>query len=292
MKAHIYCRVSKANNSKGGTNINIQIDDCVDYCKANKIDNIIVHEQEQSSRKGTNIPTLRHIMDSMDSGDLLVIHSADRLSRYALEGIQFLTDLYAKGCKIISVAENITYDEGKYYDRFSFRNIMNHAELESDRLSTRISRVKRSNKIVDSILFPSNSNSNSNSNPNSNPDSKSRSMSASMSTRNRKISSTRFQCKQKKQNKRIQRETMDLKQLLRSLKPDDMSDIHNHMKIEGIATRSMIGNKDRSENLNDLDDVIDEVKEEHIKISDTPYVNKMKRNYFLRNIIEKYNENM
>lgn len=285
MKAHIYCRVSKANNSKGGTNINIQIDDCVDYCKANKIDNIIVHEQEQSSRKGTNIPTLRHIMDSMDSGDLLVIHSADRLSRYALEGIQFLTDLYAKGCKIISVAENITYDEGKYYDRFSFRNIMNHAELESDRLSTRISRVKRSNKTVDSILFPSNSKSRS----------MSASMSASMSTRNRKISSTRFQCKQKKQNKRIQRETMDLKQLLRSLKPDDMSDIHNHMKIEGIATRSMIGNKDRSENLNDLDDVIDdvidEVKEEHIKISDTPYVNKMKRNYFLRNIIEKYNEN-
>lgn len=279
MKAHIYCRVSKANNNKGGTNINIQIDDCVDYCKEHKIQDIIVHEQEQSSRKGTNIPTLRHIMDNMDSGDLLVIHSADRLSRYALEGIQFLTDLYAKGCKIISVAENITYDEGKYYDRFSFRNIMNHAELESDRLSTRISRVKRSNKTVDSVLSPS--------------------------IRKRKISSTRFQCKQRKKNTHIQRESMDLKQLLRSCKPDDMEDIHNHMKIKGIATRSMIGHinnckdndNDSNNSINNNDNSISDydynrVKQEHVKIGDSAYVNKIKRNYFLRNVIEKYNENM
>ena len=77
------------------------------------------------------------------------------------------------------------------------------------------------------------------------------------------------------------------------------------MKIKGIATRSMIGHinnckdndNDSNNSINNNDNSISDydynrVKQEHVKIGDSAYVNKIKRNYFLINVIEKYNENM
>lgn len=130
---HIYCRVSDRSS-----NPNSQINECIDYCKRNKLDSITVYEQIKTGRKGQNISDLRNVLDQMNAGDTLLIYTVDRLSRYVRDAIQFLEDLTKKGCKIYSIKENISYDEDDIYGRFRFRDILNHAELESDRLSLRL----------------------------------------------------------------------------------------------------------------------------------------------------------
>jgi len=281
MRAHVYCRVSQANRT-GYTgfcsNINIQIDECVEYCKQRGIEDIVVYEQERSSRKGSNIPTLRTIMTGMDSGDLMVIHTADRLSRYTLEGLSFLDDLYTKGCSIISISENITYDTDKMYDRFTFRNIMNHAELESDRLSQRVSRTVRVNKLAKSK---------SNSKP---------------------VSSTRFQCRARSNIAQIRKNRQNKKSKTNRISRTDLAVISNdmydsstkadHMEISGVATRAMINkqiNKNRDLikirdmpeiDTSALDDMSASISQfEQIDRSD---VDLIRQNYFLRRALDKY----
>lgn len=182
MKIFTYCRVSKSNNSNifgiVGTNSNIQIDECSAYCKKYCKDKglknikIKVCTDEGTGRKGGNISSLRNILDDMESGDILVIYTIDRLSRNVLEGIKFLEDLTAKGCHIISVIDQSTYDKDDIYGRFNFRNRLNHAELESDRASERITRSIKNKR-----------------------------------TSKKTISSTSFQCKSKKSKKRKSKRT-------------------------------------------------------------------------------------
>lgn len=182
MKIIIYCRVSKSNYGGSGskfgidTNSNIQIDECMNYCKEQgwKDNNITIYNEERISRKGGNIPGLRNILDEMKSGDVIVIYTVDRLSRNTLEGIKFLEDLNAKGCRIISVIEKATYDKEDIYGRFKFRDRINHAELESDRASQRITRSLNNKRT---------------------------------SIKTKTISSTRFQCKQRKKQKRKRSKT-------------------------------------------------------------------------------------
>lgn len=148
MTVHIYARVSRSNRANGvygGLNSNVQIDECFMYCKNKGLDKdhkITVYDMEGSARNGDNIATLKNILDEMNKGDILVVHTIDRFCRSLLDGLKFLDELHKKGCKIVSVYENITYDPENIYDRFEFRSILNHAELESDRMSVRIKRSK------------------------------------------------------------------------------------------------------------------------------------------------------
>jgi len=277
MRAHVYCRVSQANRS-GYTgycsNINIQIDECVEYCKQRGIEDIIVYEQEQSSRKGSNIPTLRTIMNSMDSGDLMVIHTADRLSRYTLEGLSFLDDLYAKGCSIVSVIENITYDTDKMYDRFTFRNIMNHAELESDRLSQRINRTVRASKLA-----------------------------KSQATKSKSVSSTRFQCRARSNIAQIRKNSKNKSNKPNRISRTDLAIISNdtygistnstiadHMEISGVATRAMINKRiNKNRDLIRIRDVphIDTTALDDMSVS-IDQIDRIRQNYFLKRALDKY----
>lgn len=148
MKAYIYCRVSKPSGRKfggGDESIDIQIDECIKYCREQgwPDKDILIRTQERTSRNGTNISSLENILGEMSSGDVLVIHTIDRLSRHVLKGVQFLEAIQSKGCRIASVNEHITYDNDDIYGRFEFRNIINHAELESDRMGMRIRRSKK-----------------------------------------------------------------------------------------------------------------------------------------------------
>lgn len=151
MKVHVYGRVSKSNNKGyGGTNINIQFDESKEYCllRGWTQNQIIYHVQERSARNGNNLPELNAILDIMEPGDILVIYTVDRLSRNTLEGIDFLERLTKKGCHIESVLERITYNADSIYDRFRFRDIINHAELESDRISVRTRRSHTHRKLA------------------------------------------------------------------------------------------------------------------------------------------------
>ena len=226
MKAYIYCRVSKSTGRRFGSGrfgasfgsansansvfsaagtIDAQTDECVKYCREQGWldEDIVIYNDEQSGREGTNIPSLRLVLDEMDSGDTLIVYTTDRLSRHVLEGVQFLEELNKKGCRIVSVSENITYDQDDIYGRFGFRNILNHAELESDRLSTRVKRAAKSKRNVSS--YPS-------------------------------TSSTRFQCKTVSKKQRCGA-------LSGTHRAYELNTIAQHNQSPHVMTRSMIRNQ-------------------------------------------------
>jgi DNA invertase Pin-like site-specific DNA recombinase len=257
MKIHIYCRVSKSNGKFGtGDNIDIQIDECVKYCKSNGWTDVVVSTHELSGRKGTNIPRLNSILNNdMQPGDILMIYTVDRLSRYLYEGLDFLQRLDEKGCRIVSVCEGITYDADDFYGRFTFRNILNHAELESDRLSVRVTRARKNKNTTSSLKF-------------------------------RSISSTKFQSRKRKRN------DINGPNSGPNSGPDNGPDndpvLSDHMEVNGVATRSMVRSlndnrkrrKVQSKQNNDTDSMV--------SIRTRP-VQPTHRNYFLRNALEKYN---
>ena len=154
MSVHIYCRVSSTNGKFNcGTNIDHQIDECVEFSRKLGYDNPIVHTHAKSGRNKKNISKLFDILETMNENDLLMIYSVDRLSRNVLEGINFLDKLTEKNCKIITVQDGLTYDPNNIHHRFRFRDLLNHAELESDRASQRIRSAINRKKGISSTKF-------------------------------------------------------------------------------------------------------------------------------------------
>jgi DNA invertase Pin-like site-specific DNA recombinase len=213
MKIHVYGRVSKSSRkSYGGSNIDIQFDECREYCLSRGWDRsqIIYHVQERSARNGDNILELNAILKKMDSGDTMVVYTIDRLSRNMLSGLDYLERLIKKGCRIESVCERLAYgntddDDDSMYDRYKIRDIINHAELESDRLSVRTRRARRHQRLAKQADGPM-------------------------------LSSTKFQCR-----KRRRSEVDSL-----SESEHEQPILEDHMCIDGVATRSMVrGSKRR-----------------------------------------------
>jgi DNA invertase Pin-like site-specific DNA recombinase len=80
---------------------------------------------------------LESIIDNdMIKDDILIVHSICRFSRNMAGGLKILEKLENKCLKIYSVDDNIGYDN--IHDKFRFRNIMNCAELETDKISHRV----------------------------------------------------------------------------------------------------------------------------------------------------------
>lgn len=154
MKVHIYGRVSKCRGERyGNSNIDIQFDECEMYCNNRNwsSDQIVYHVQEGTARNGDNLNELYAILQVMEPGDILVVYTIDRLTRSMFKGIEFLEDVLNKGCHIESVYDGLIYgrdsnNDRLAYDRYKIRDIINHAELESDRISVRNRRAAKHRK--------------------------------------------------------------------------------------------------------------------------------------------------
>jgi len=139
MKAHIYCRVS----TKQSKSRDLQENECKKYCDDNGIVISKIYKHVQSSRNMKNKEYVQNIINNMEKGDVLIIHSICRFSRNMLGGLEILNELEKKGMKIYSVDDHVGYDD--IFDRRKFRDIMNDAELETDKISHRVKKTKRYN---------------------------------------------------------------------------------------------------------------------------------------------------
>ena len=90
------------------------------------------------------------VTDKMKENDILIIHSICRFSRNLLGGLNILNMLEEKRLKIYSVDDHIGYDN--IHDRFLFRNIINLSELETDKISHRVSAGWENKKNLEMVL--------------------------------------------------------------------------------------------------------------------------------------------
>lgn len=151
MKVHVYGRVSKSNGKRyGENNLDIQFDECYGYClrKGWTDEQIVCHSHTGSARNSGNLRELHAILNLMEPGDVLVVYAVDRLSRTTLSGVEFLEKIINKGCTLESVYDGLTYgkdiaNDSLAFDRYKIRDMINHAELESDRISFRNRRTRQ-----------------------------------------------------------------------------------------------------------------------------------------------------
>jgi site-specific DNA recombinase len=148
MVAHIYCRIS---TNKGGSQ-QYQVDKCIEYCNDNNLEIKSIHKHVQSSRNMQNGKYLESIIDTeMKEGDILIVHSICRFSRNMIGGLKILDKLESKGMRIYSVDDHIGYDN--IHDKFRFRNIMNCAELETDKISHRVKQSYEKKRKLNTITY-------------------------------------------------------------------------------------------------------------------------------------------
>lgn len=148
MVAHIYCRIS---TNRGGSE-QYQEDKCVEYCNTNNLEIKSIHKHVQSSRNMQNRKYLESIIENeMKEGDILIVHSICRFSRNMLGGLDILNKMENNGIKIYSVDDHIGYDN--IHDKFRFRNIMNCAELETDKISHRIKQSYENKRKLNTITY-------------------------------------------------------------------------------------------------------------------------------------------
>lgn len=149
-KAYVYCRVSTYKNkffSDNAPSLDKQSDVCHEFCQEEGIKIHKIIEETKSAKDGTNFKTLYKILEDMFPGDILIIYKIDRFSRNVLESLKFLEELANKGCDIYSVHDDISYSTMS--ERFAFREALNHAQYESERVSLRSvnsRRIKNSRK--------------------------------------------------------------------------------------------------------------------------------------------------
>lgn len=145
MAAHIYCRIS---TNKGGSRL-YQENKCIEYCKNNNLEIKAIHKHVQSSRHMQNRKYVESIINDMKDGEILIVHSVCRFSRNMIGGLQILDEMEKRNIKIYSVDEQVGYNT--IYDKFRFRNLLNCAELETDKISHRVKQSYEKRKLITNL---------------------------------------------------------------------------------------------------------------------------------------------
>jgi DNA invertase Pin-like site-specific DNA recombinase len=86
--------------------------------------------EEKASGRSRNRPVLKKLLTDLQSGDELVLWKIDRMGRNVLHALTWLAELQDKNVNLRSITDAI--DMRTASGRYSFRNILNAAQYESD----------------------------------------------------------------------------------------------------------------------------------------------------------------
>jgi DNA invertase Pin-like site-specific DNA recombinase len=147
MNAIIYCRISQSKTSK--TNIrDISLDSqeflCSNYCNDNNIKIIKIVKECCSGRNYDKMNGLKKLARQImrdHPNTLLIISDLTRFMRNTYQALDLINKLNNKGITVYSVTDKYSYSKvAPSNEKFQFRQLLNYAELESDRLADRQKR--------------------------------------------------------------------------------------------------------------------------------------------------------
>ncbi len=126
----------------------------LDYAHKNSltVDNIV--EVTTSSKKKRKDRQIDSTLDSLSSGDVLLVYALDRIGRSTIETLQILEDIKNKGIKLIIIKENIVIDKenDNPLNTMMLTMLSAVAELErsfiSERTKLGLARVKANGTIL------------------------------------------------------------------------------------------------------------------------------------------------
>lgn len=125
------------------------------YCDRNRLNINQWIELEVSARKSSKIRKIDAMVESLNSGDMLIVSELSRLGRSTSDVIQLVKVLTSKGVEFIAIKQNLNVNATNSKDIASKVIITIFsllAELESDMISERtktaLARVKASGKSL------------------------------------------------------------------------------------------------------------------------------------------------
>lgn len=140
-KACIYLRISNRNDN---TSIGYQKQNCLNYLKQNNINlQYIASDIGVSGRHMKNLnKELGCFSGYLDSNNILVLNSVDRLSRDCTKGMVFLDKMCSKNIDVVFLKENIIYNKDiNSIDKQKIQNILSNAEFYSNSDSEKIKNI-------------------------------------------------------------------------------------------------------------------------------------------------------
>lgn len=147
MQAIIYCRQSQKKSVNSGkkeisTELSLESQErlCRKYCENNKISVLEVIYERGSARDIKNLPNLMKIVKKKEF-NILLVADVSRLIRNMRDGLNLSKTLSDRGIRIYSVYDDCNYYTGAdFIEKFKFRDLLNHAEFESDQIAYRVNR--------------------------------------------------------------------------------------------------------------------------------------------------------
>ncbi|PHR54541.1 MAG: resolvase [Arcobacter sp.] len=144
-----YCRVSTSLQENLNQRLLI-----LDFAHKNSmvVDDIV--EVTTSSKKNRKDRQIDSTIDTMTTGDVLLVYALDRIGRSTIETLQILEDIKNKGIKLIIIKENIVIDKenDNPLNTMMLTMLSAVAELErsfiSERTKLGLARVKANGTVL------------------------------------------------------------------------------------------------------------------------------------------------
>jgi DNA invertase Pin-like site-specific DNA recombinase len=147
MAVYGYCRVSTARQASEGESLDVQRRQIEGYAlmHAFEMTDILVEEGVSGSIPVHERPMGRQLFDRLNTGDMIVAAKLDRLFRSALDALQVVENLKARGVKLhlLDLGGDIA---GNGLSRLFLMIAAAFAEAERDRIRERVTTMKRDQK--------------------------------------------------------------------------------------------------------------------------------------------------
>jgi site-specific DNA recombinase len=135
-KAAIYTRVSTEDQAKEGFSLDAQLEKLRAYCTAREWEISGEYVDEGYSGRKTRRPAYIHMMENINSWDILLVLKMDRIHRNSKNFMLMMEDLGKKGKEFVSMMESL--DTSTAMGRFVMDIIQRIAQLESEQIGERV----------------------------------------------------------------------------------------------------------------------------------------------------------
>ena len=143
------CIYSRTSNSKNETSIQTQKENCKKYLKQHnyQLQYITVDEGVSGRNMGNLKKELGVFSSYLDSTNILVLNSVDRLGRHSGKGMEFLEKKAEKNLDVVFLNENILYNKDiSSSDKLTVHNCLTQAEFLSNHTSEKLKKINQTKK--------------------------------------------------------------------------------------------------------------------------------------------------
>lgn len=143
------CIYTRTSNSKNETSIQTQKNNCMKYLKKHnyQLQYIAVDEGVSGRNMGNIKRELGVFSGYLDSTNVLVLNSIDRLGRHSGKGMAFLEKMANKNIDVVFLNENILYNKDiSSSDKLTVHNCLTQAEFLSNHTSEKIKKINQTKK--------------------------------------------------------------------------------------------------------------------------------------------------